>query len=55
MTFLVTGATGFIGARVVARLLERRIPIIAADLRPDPAVAEQIERQRAAGDAAHFG
>ncbi|MFB9080284.1 NAD-dependent epimerase/dehydratase family protein [Flavobacterium procerum] len=32
MKFLVTGGTGFIGARVVANLWERKIPVIAADL-----------------------
>jgi nucleoside-diphosphate-sugar epimerase len=49
MKFLVTGATGFIGARVVARLLHRGTPVVAADLRPDPAVQAALERERPAG------
>ena len=32
MKFLVTGGTGFIGARVVINLWERKIPVIVADL-----------------------
>lgn len=32
MKFLVTGGTGFIGARVVVNLWERNIPVIVADL-----------------------
>ena len=32
MTILVTGATGFIGSRVVLNLGKRQIPIVAADL-----------------------
>jgi UDP-glucose 4-epimerase len=32
MKFLVTGGTGFIGARVVANLWEREIPVVVADL-----------------------
>lgn len=32
MKFLVTGGTGFIGARVVAELWERKIPVVVADL-----------------------
>jgi len=32
MKFLVTGGTGFIGARVVANLWERKIPVVVADL-----------------------
>lgn len=46
MAFLVTGATGFIGARVVANLLQRRIPVVAADLAPDPAVVAALDRER---------
>ena len=33
MRFLVTGATGFIGKRVIAQLLKRNIPSIATDIR----------------------
>ena len=32
MTVLVTGATGFIGSRVVLNLGKRQLPIVAADL-----------------------
>ena len=32
MTVLVTGATGFIGSRVVLNLGKRKLPIVAADL-----------------------
>jgi len=32
MKFLVTGGTGFIGARVVINLWERKIPVVVADL-----------------------
>ncbi len=32
MTVLVTGASGFIGSRVVLNLGKREIPIVAADL-----------------------
>lgn len=32
MKFLVTGGTGFIGARVVVNLWERKIPVVVADL-----------------------
>jgi nucleoside-diphosphate-sugar epimerase len=50
MKFLVTGATGFIGARVVARLLRERIPTVAADVRLDPEVKAKLEHTRT-GDA----
>jgi nucleoside-diphosphate-sugar epimerase len=36
MKFLVTGATGFIGLRVVAQLLARGVPVVALDCSPDP-------------------
>jgi len=42
MKFLVTGATGFIGWRVVATLLERRIPVVALDFPGDPAVTTRL-------------
>ena len=32
MTILVTGATGYIGSRVVLQLAKRNLEIIAADL-----------------------
>src|SRR5258705_30921 len=40
--FLVTGATGFIGARVVANLQQRHIPVVAADYHPDAAVVAKL-------------
>ena len=33
MEFLVTGATGFIGKRVVKQLLERNISVVASDIK----------------------
>jgi UDP-glucuronate 4-epimerase len=48
MKFLVTGATGFIGARVVARLLQDRIPTVAADVRLDPEVTAKLDQARPA-------
>ena len=32
MKFLVTGATGFIGQRVVCQLVKKNIPVIATDI-----------------------
>ena len=32
MTILVTGATGFIGSRVVINLVKKNLPVVAADL-----------------------
>ena len=32
MKFLVTGATGFIGQRVVCQLLKKNIPVVATDI-----------------------
>jgi nucleoside-diphosphate-sugar epimerase len=49
MKFLVTGATGFIGARVVASLQRQRIPIVAADNRLDAAVVAKLDRERPDG------
>ncbi|HPU57100.1 MAG TPA: NAD-dependent epimerase/dehydratase family protein, partial [Verrucomicrobiota bacterium] len=42
LKFLVTGATGFIGWRVVRNLLRRGISVVAAEWRPDPAVAARL-------------
>lgn len=42
MKFLVTGGTGFIGARVVANLWERKIPTVVADLSLNIAWTRQI-------------
>jgi nucleoside-diphosphate-sugar epimerase len=39
---LVTGATGFLGSRVVARLAARGIRTTAADARPDPEVEARL-------------
>ncbi|MFL5802169.1 MAG: NAD-dependent epimerase/dehydratase family protein [Roseiflexaceae bacterium] len=47
--FLVTGATGFIGARVVANLQQRHIPVVAADYRPDAAVVAKLDHERPDG------
>jgi len=49
MKFLVTGATGFIGARVVANLQQRRIPIVAADYLPDTAVIAKLDHEQPEG------
>ncbi len=42
MKFLVTGGTGFIGARVVKNLLRRGIPVAVADWNMDPEVLPQL-------------
>jgi nucleoside-diphosphate-sugar epimerase len=42
LKFLVTGATGFIGWRVVRNLQQRRIPVIAGEWRPDSVVASRL-------------
>src|ERR1051325_644026 len=44
MKFLVTGATGFIGWRVVANLLARRIPVVALDFPADEANAARLRK-----------
>jgi nucleoside-diphosphate-sugar epimerase len=49
MKFLVTGATGFIGARVVANLQQRRIPVVAADYRLDSEVIARLDHERPDG------
>lgn len=46
MKFLVTGGTGFIGARVVANLQARGIPIVVADFPPDPEVMAKLDAER---------
>jgi UDP-glucose 4-epimerase len=47
MKFLVTGGTGFIGCRVVQRLLARGIPTVVADWNIDPTIRERLEREGA--------
>jgi nucleoside-diphosphate-sugar epimerase len=42
MKFLVTGGTGFIGARVVRNLLDRGIPVVLGELNPDARVAAKL-------------
>jgi UDP-glucose 4-epimerase len=42
MKFLITGATGFIGWRVVANLLARGIPVVALDFPGDPDVVAKL-------------
>lgn len=49
MKCLVTGATGFIGARVVANLQRRQIPVVAADYRLSDAVVARLEAERPQG------
>lgn len=44
MRFLVTGGTGFIGWRVIERLLARQLPVVAADANLDAAVQSRFER-----------
>ena len=46
MKFLVTGATGFIGARVVANLQARGIPTVATDLNLNGKIIESLEKER---------
>jgi UDP-glucose 4-epimerase len=42
MKFLVTGATGFIGERVVANLVARGIPVVATDIGDAPEAAAKV-------------
>lgn len=51
MKFLVTGGTGFIGARVVVNLWERKIPVVVADLNLNIEWTMQIARSRYQEDA----
>jgi nucleoside-diphosphate-sugar epimerase len=48
MKFLVTGAGGFIGWRIVRALLDRGIPVVAADLSFDSRLWERFEAMSAA-------
>jgi len=48
MKFLVTGATGFIGWRVVANLLARGIPVVALDFPGDPEVMARLQARAGA-------
>jgi UDP-glucose 4-epimerase len=48
MKFLVTGATGFIGWRVVTNLLNRGIPVVALDFPADPEVAARLRARAGA-------
>ena len=43
MKFLVTGGTGFIGARVVRNLLARGIPVVIGEATPDEDVADDLK------------
>jgi len=51
--FLVTGATGFIGWRVVSNLLARGIPVVALDFPGDPEAMARL-RSRAGTTALTF-
>ena len=51
MKFLVTGGTGFIGARVVVNLWERKIPVVVADLNLNIAWTKEIALLKYKGDA----
>lgn len=53
MKFLVTGATGFIGWRVVSNLLARGIPVVALDFPADPEAVARL-RARAGATALSF-
>lgn len=58
MTYLVTGATGFIGSYVVERLLRDGHPVVALDRRPawahEPAAAETAALTCVEGDVTDF-
>ncbi|HTG65035.1 MAG TPA: NAD(P)-dependent oxidoreductase [Flavobacterium sp.] len=51
MKFLVTGGTGFIGARVVVNLWERKIPVVVADLNLNIEWTKQIALLKYQGDS----
>ena len=54
MKFLVTGGTGFIGARVVANLWERKIPVVVADLSLNIEWTKQIALLKYQKDSVKF-
>jgi UDP-glucose 4-epimerase len=54
MKFLVTGGTGFIGARVVVNLWERKIPVIVADLNMNIDWTKQIALLKYKNDSVKF-
>ena len=43
MKFLVTGGTGFIGAAVVRNLLQRGVPVVIGELKPDETVLASLK------------
>jgi len=45
--FLVTGATGFLGSRVVTQLLKKGLPVVATDIHME-AEGKQLRRRVAA-------